>query len=50
MGEKAYNTMRKAGGWNIVIGIVTLVVGLGCGVMMIINGAKLLCDKKGILL
>lgn len=50
MSEKAYNTMKHAGGWNIALGVISLVMGVGCGVLLIVCGAKLLGDKKGILL
>lgn len=46
MGERAYKTMSKAGAWNIVFGVILIVMGLSIGVMQIINGGKLLSDKK----
>lgn len=48
--EKAYNTMKHAGAWNIALGIVLLVIGVTCGVMLIITGGKLIKNKKEILL
>ena len=50
MSEKAYNTMKTAGGWSIAAGIVLIVVGLACGIMMIVNGGRLLKNKKNILM
>lgn len=50
MSEKAYNTMKHAGGWNIAIGVISIVVGVGCGILLIISGGKLLSNKKDILL
>lgn len=49
MGEKIYKTMRGAGAWNIVLGVVLLVVGITSGILMIVSGAKLLSDKSKIL-
>jgi hypothetical protein len=33
---------------NLVIGIVTILVGVGAGVTMIVNGARLITGKKDI--
>lgn len=49
MEERVYKTMRGAGATNIVVGIITLVVGVAAGVLMIISGAKLLAGKKDII-
>lgn len=49
MGEKVYKTMRGTGAWNIVIGVVVMVVGVAAGVMLVISGAKLLKDKSKVL-
>ncbi len=49
MEEKVYKTMRGTGAWNIVIGIVVMVIGVAAGVMLIVGGAKLLADKRKIL-
>ena len=46
--EKLYDKLNSAGICNLVLGIVVLAVGIGSGVMMIINGAKLLKSKKDI--
>lgn len=48
MNERAYQTMSKAGAWNIVFGVVLIVAGLSIGVLQIINGGKLLSDRKEI--
>ena len=39
MDEKVYKTMNNTGAWSIAVGVISLVVGLACGVMMIVNGA-----------
>lgn len=49
MNEKVYHSMHYVGAWNIALGIVTLVIGMGIGVMSIIHGAKLLRTKKTLL-
>lgn len=49
MEEKVYKTMRGAGAWNIVLGIVMLVVGIAGGILMLVSGAKLLAEKSKIL-
>lgn len=49
MGERAYKTMKKVGAGSIALGIFTLVFGIACGVLMVINGAKLLRRKSDIL-
>lgn len=49
MEEKVYKTMRGAGAWNIVLGIVMIVVGVAGGILMLVSGAKLLAEKSKIL-
>lgn len=49
MNEKIYKCMRNVGIWNVVVGIILIVVGLGSGVLTIINGAKLIKDKSEIM-
>ena len=46
MNERVFKTMTKTGAWNIVFGVVLIVIGLTVGVMQIINGGKLLSDRK----
>ena len=46
--EKVYKTMRSTGASSLVIGICILVVGLASGVLLIINGARLLAKKEDI--
>lgn len=47
--EKIYKTMKNVGIGNLVLGICMVIVGVGVGVAMIINGATLLSKKKDIL-
>ena len=42
MEEKIYKIMRGAGALNIVLGVISLVVGIAAGVLLIISGGKLL--------
>lgn len=49
MEEKVYKTMGRTGAWNIAIGVVLIIVGLAAGVLSIINGAKLIKNKSGII-
>ncbi len=49
MEEKTYRLLGCSGAVDLSIGIVTIVSGLVCGVLLIINGARLLSGKKRIL-
>lgn len=49
MDEKIYKLMSGTGGWNIALGIVSLLVGVATGVLLIVSGAKLLAGKSKIL-
>ncbi|MCI8417982.1 MAG: hypothetical protein HFI33_10905 [Lachnospiraceae bacterium] len=49
MNEKAYKTMSGVGAGNIVIGIILLTVGLAAGVLMIVNGGRLLKRKSDLM-
>ena len=44
--EKIYLTMRRTGAGNIVLGILSICIGLASGIMLIITGANLLKKKK----
>ena len=50
MNEKVYKTMTGAGAGNITVGIVVLVTGIDSGILMIVNGARLLKRKSEILI
>lgn len=49
MQEKSFKTMKKVGGFNIAIGVITLIAGVVCGVLTIVNGARLLKNKSDML-
>jgi hypothetical protein len=44
--EKIYNKVVSAGTASLVCGIISIVVGVGAGVVMIVSGARLLSSKK----
>ena len=46
--EKLYEPISSIGISSLVIGIVTVLVGIGAGVTMIVNGARLIIGKKNI--
>lgn len=46
MEEKLYKKMKAVGASNLVFGIIIILFGIGAGVMMIINGARLLAHKS----
>lgn len=50
MNEKIYKTMSYSGSWNLAIGITVMVVGIAAGVMLIINGVRLIKQKYQIML
>ena len=49
MNEKTYKAMSTTGAGSIAVGIVVLVCGVVCGVLSIINGARLLKNKSEII-
>ena len=48
MNEKAYKTMARCGAGNIALGIVVPVSGVAAGILVLINGIKLLKRKAEI--
>ena len=47
--QSLYILLLSIGVSNLVFGIVTIAFGIGAGVMMIVNGARLLAHKSDIL-
>lgn len=40
--EETRRTLRRAGGWTIVMGVTSIVVGLGVGIGCVVAGGALL--------
>ncbi|MDD6208420.1 MAG: hypothetical protein PUB10_07885 [Clostridiales bacterium] len=49
MKEKVYHTMKSVGIVSLVIGILNVAIGIGFGIVMIINGSRLLKGKGKIM-
>lgn len=47
--EKLYTKLNSVGICSLVMGIVTIAIGVGAGITMIVNAGKLLKAKKDIL-
>ena len=50
MNEKIYKTMSSTGACSLTVGIIVLATGNVTGIMMIVNGARLLKKKSEILI
>lgn len=50
MGEKLYKTLTAVGASNLAVGVCVLVTGVASGVLLIVNGGRLLKSRKKILL
>lgn len=46
MTEKLYKKMKSTGTLSLVMGIVIIVFGVASGVMLIVNGGRLLAHKS----
>jgi hypothetical protein len=46
MDEKLYKKMKSIGVTSLVLGIVTIAMAVGAGVVMIVNGARLLAHRS----
>lgn len=49
MNEETYKVMKRIGGCNIVLGILTIAAGVALGVLSIVNGGRLLKKKSNII-
>lgn len=49
MNEKLYKSLSRIGSANLAIGICVLVSGLVSGILLIINGGRLLKKKEDIM-
>ena len=50
MSEKVYRTMGDAGASGIAVGVVVLVTGIVSGILLIVQGARLLKNRKSVLI
>lgn len=50
MNEKVYKTIGSAGAANLAVGIVVLVCGIVSGILLIVQGGKLLKKRKHVLI
>lgn len=48
MTEKAFKTMGNSGAAALATGIIVIVTGIACGVVLLISAAKLFHAKKGL--
>lgn len=46
MNEKLYKKVKSVGVSNLVFGILIMVFGIGAGIVMLVNGARLLAHKS----
>lgn len=49
MEEKTYRAMSFGGTAGIVAGVISIIIGVACGVVMIVAGARLLAERRNIL-
>lgn len=47
--ERAYKVMSSSGAISLAVGILTITVGVVCGVLSIVTGARLLKRKSDII-
>lgn len=45
MDEKLFKKMKSVGAANLVCGIIAIVAGVATGIVLIVNGARLLAHK-----
>lgn len=50
MSEKLYKTVSSVGAGSIALGIIALVTGVTTGILMIVNGARLLKSKSDMMI
>ena len=48
MSEKAYKTMGATGAGTLAIGICVLISGIVSGILLIVNGARLLKNRESL--
>ncbi len=50
MNEKVYKTMGTTGALSLTVGIIVLVCGVVSGILMLVSGARLLNNRKNVLI
>lgn len=50
MNEKIYKMMGSTGAGTLALGVVVLVTGISAGILLIVNGARLLKNKKNVMI
>ena len=50
MSEKLYKTVSGVGAGSIALGVIALVTGITTGILMIVNGARLLKSKSDMMI
>ena len=48
MNEKTFKTMGSVGAADIAVGIIMIVSGVSAGVIAVVNGVRLLKNRKGL--
>ena len=48
MNEKLFKMLGVSGGIAIAIGVLEIIIGLTCGILTIVGGARLLREKSNI--
>ena len=46
--EKVYKVLKNAGGANITVGVLLIVIGITLGIINIVSGASLLRNRRNI--
>lgn len=50
MNEKIYNTMSGTGISSLILGILTITVGVSAGILMLVNAARLLKRRSEVMI
>lgn len=50
MKEDTYKFLGGAAATNIAIGVIAIVIGVSAGVLLIVNGGKILASRKGMII
>ncbi len=50
MNEKLFHTVKSAGIWDLVMGVVILITGLTSGILLLVNAFRLLKGKQDMMI